>query len=194
MFGSNGRYGPERLARAGLPWFCAQVPRKDVLTHFPDHQQPPVDPARDDQRLLPDRRQDPTPAISRFTLRGRRARIRREFDLLRGRYVDRSSGAHLALILTLLILVTVDTASTLFILEHGGRELNPLMDRALRRGVGWFLLFKLGPLPLAFLLLSIHRYYRWVRATLGLLVVVYGGLALYHLYLLGRVLQHLSRQ
>lgn len=162
------------------------------MAHTSDPSPPPADPVQDDQRQLADRRQDPTPAISRYSLRGRRARIRREFDLLRGRYVDRSSGAHLALILTLLILVTVDTASTLFILEHGGQELNPLMDEALRRGVGWFLLFKLGPLPAAFLLLSIHRYFRWVRATLGVLVAVYGGLAVYHLYLLGRVVQHLS--
>lgn len=140
------------------------------------------------RRRHPDRRQDPTPVLSRFTLRGRRSTIRRSFDLLRGRYVDRSSGGHLALIVTLLILITVDTASTLYILAHGGKELNPLMDNALRKGTGWFLLCKFGPLPVAFLMLSIHRYFRWVRATLGFLVAVYGLLSLYHLYLLARIL------
>ncbi len=152
--------------------------------------QAPQDGPDPTRRRHPDRRLEPTPVISRFTLRGRRSLIRRELDLLRGRYVDRSSGGHLALILVLLILVSVDAGSTLYILEHGGRELNPLMDKALRRGVGWFLLLKFGPLPLAFLLLSIHRYFRWVRATLGFLVVVYGVLAMYHLYLLGKILRH----
>jgi hypothetical protein len=148
-----------------------------------------ADAAAENRTGPDDRRQDPTPVLSRFTLRGRRALIRREPDLARGRYVDRSSGSHLALILILLVLIFLDTSSTLYILEHGGRELNPLMDSALRRGVGWFLLVKLGPLPLAFLLLSIHRYFRWVRATLGLLLIVYGVLATYHLYLLARILQ-----
>lgn len=156
----------------------------DTLPH-------PQDPA--DRRLDADRRGDPTPAFSRFSLRGRRARIRRDRDLARGRYVDRSSGRHLALILTLLILIVVDTGSTLYILRHeGGQELNPLMDRALKSGVGWFLLWKLAPLPLAFLLLSVHRYFRWVRAGLVFLLGVYGVLALYHVYLLVKVARHLG--
>jgi len=139
------------------------------------------------RRARGDRRRRPTPIFSRFTLRGRRARIRRAADLVRGRYVDRSTGAHLALILLLLIFIVLDAASTLYILERGGREVNPLMDSALRRGIGWFLLIKLGPLPLAFLLLSIHRYFRWVRVALGAMVAVYGGLALYHLSLLAKI-------
>jgi hypothetical protein len=142
------------------------------------------------RRTRDDRRQVPTPLISRFTLRGRRSLIRRDLDLLRGRYVDRSSGGYLAVILTLVILVVIDAGSTLYIVSHGGRELNPLMDKALRRGVGWFLLLKFTPLPVAFLLLSIHRYFRWVRAGLGFLVAVYGMLAMYHLFLLGRILAH----
>lgn len=164
----------------------------DIPGSLPPEPGPDHDAGSAGRRLRPERRREPTPAISRFTLRGRRARIRREFDLLRGRYVDRSGGGHLALILVLLILVSVDALSTLYILQHGGRELNPLMDGALRRGVGWFLLLKIGPLPLAFLLLSIHRYFRWVRLTLGFLLIVYGTLALYHLYLLGKILRHVQ--
>ena len=148
---------------------------------------------QDDRRRADDRRLIPTPALSRFTLRGRRAEIRRKLDILRGRYVDRSSGGHLALIVWLLILIAVDTGSTLIILAYGGRELNPLMDSVLRQGLGWFLLCKFGPLPVAFLMLSIHRYFRWVRATLIALTVVYGVLALYHLYLLAKIVLHAAR-
>jgi hypothetical protein len=157
------------------------------LTRSDAPQIPDPGPDPDGRRSVPDRRREPTPVLSRFTLRGRRSQIRRRLDLLRGRYVDRSGGGHLATVLALLILVSVDALSTLYILEHGGRELNPLMDSALRRGVGWFLLCKFAPLPVAFLMLSIHRYFRWVRATLGALTAVYGVLAVYHLYLLGRI-------
>lgn len=134
-----------------------------------------------------DRRLRPTPMFSRFTLRGRRIRIRRDLDTLRGRYIDRSTGRHLVLILILMICIFLDAASTLYILDHGGNEVNPIMESALQRGVGWFLLVKLGPLPLAFLLLSIHRYFSWVRFALIFLVLVYGTLALYHILLLTRI-------
>ncbi|MEZ4386225.1 MAG: DUF5658 family protein [Candidatus Krumholzibacteriia bacterium] len=137
-----------------------------------------------------DRRRRPTPMFSPFSLRGQRTRIRRETDFLRGRYVDRSTGRHLVLLLLLLLFVTLDAASTLFIIENGGNEVNPLMNATLQRGVGWFLLVKLGPLPLAFALVSVHRYFRWVRLALATLLVVYGVLMGYHLLLLVRILAH----
>lgn len=131
-----------------------------------------------------DRRMRPTPMFSRHSLRGQRVRIRRDTDFLRGRYVDRSTGRHLLLILVMLLFVTLDAMSTLVILDQGGTEVNPLMNATLQRGVGWFLLVKLGPLPLAFALLSVHRYFRWVRLALGLLVAIYGVLMLWHVGLL----------
>jgi hypothetical protein len=140
------------------------------------------------RRRAGDRRRPPTPLLSQYTLRGRRRRIRREADLQRGRYVDRSDGAHLALVLLLLTFISIDAASTLFILENGGTEVNPLMVRTIERGVGWFVLVKIGPLPLAFLLLSVHRYFRWVRVALGMLVAIYGTLTLYHATLIVRIL------
>lgn len=133
-----------------------------------------------------DRRARPTPLLSRFSLRGRRTWIRRDTDGLRGRYVDRSTGRHLLAVVLLLVFVSLDALSTLLLLEQGHGEANPLMDATLRKGVGWFLLVKLGPLPLAFALLSVHRYFRWIRHALGLLVVVYGCLMLYHASLLLR--------
>jgi len=126
--------------------------------------------------------------FSSFSLRGRRIRIRRDTDLLRGRYVDRSTGRHLVFVVLLLLFVSLDALSTLFIIERGGSEVNPLMDATLRRGVGWFLLVKLGPLPLAFALLSVHRYFSWVKVALGALVAIYGALMLYHMSLLARIL------
>ena len=150
------------------------------------HRIPPEPPASD-QRRGSDRRFRPTPLFSRFTLIGRRIALRRNADLLRGRYIDRAAGGYLALILVLLVLIVLDAASTLYISRNGGTEVNPIMDHALRRGVGWFLAIKLAPLPLAFLLLSIHRYFHWVRTVLTTLVLIYSGLALYHVSLLLKI-------
>lgn len=132
----------------------------------------------------------PTPMLSAYTLRGRRTRVRRDTDFLRGRYVDRSTGRHLLLLVLLMLFVTLDAMSTLYILENGGTEANPLMETTLERGVGWFLMVKLGPLPLAFTLFSVHRYFGWVKVGLTLLVVVYGGLMLYHFWILVRIMLH----
>lgn len=150
----------------------------------------PITTARESvsRRSGGDRRLHPTPMISRYTLRGRRTRIRRDTDFLRGRYVDRVTGRYLAVLVLLLVFVSIDAASTLFIIDRGGSEANPLMDNTLRLGAGWFLLVKLGPLPLAFALFSVHRYFGWVRAGLVVLTVVYGALMLYHVSLLWRIL------
>jgi hypothetical protein len=134
------------------------------------------------------RRRFPTPWLSRFSLRGRRRRIRRQEELANRPYVDRADGGYLGSIVTLVALIVLDSASTLFILSRGGTEANPLMQSLLERGPGWFLLVKLGLLPIAFLLLSIARYFGWVRWGLAALLLVYGGLAAYHIHLLTRIL------
>ncbi len=146
------------------------------------------DPDTDDVRHGSDRRDQPTPWLSRYTLWGRRLRIRRENDLERGRYVDRAQGPYLGAVILLVVLVLVDAVSTLFILAHGGTEENPLMQSILERGRGWFLAVKLLPLPLAYLLLSVARYVGWVRWGMRILLAVYGALAAYHLVLLSRIL------
>lgn len=153
-----------------------------------DNSQQPNDLAAGQRRLATDRRRFPTPWLSRFTLRGQRRRIRRDEDLLRGRYVDRADGPYLKGILILVVLVALDTLSTLFIISRGGTEANPLMRSLLERGTPWFLLVKLAPLPIAFVLLSVARHFGWVRWMMVLLLVVYGLLAGLHLRLLVTIL------
>ncbi len=99
-------------------------------------------------------------------------------------------GGYLGGIVALITLIILDSLSTLFIVSRGGTEENPLMQTLLERGPGWFLFVKLGPLPVAFLLLSIARYFGWVRWGLAALLIVYGALATYHLVLLARILAH----
>ncbi len=152
------------------------------------HAQQQDDVVVDGRRGRGDRRRFPTPWLSRFTLRGNRRRIRRQDDFARGRYVDRADGSYLGGVVALVFLIVLDAASTLFILSRGGTEENPLMASLLARGVGWFLLVKLGPLPFAFLLLSAARYFGWIKWALGGLLAVYGMLAAHHVQLLLHIL------
>ena len=140
-----------------------------------------------DGRRIVDRRRRPTPLFSRYTMWGRRTRVRHDEPGPDRRYVDRATGGFLALVVALVVLVTFDAFSTLHIVRSGGGEDNPLMDWVLRRSVPLFLAIKLMPLPVAFVLVSIHRYVDWVRIGLTIAVAVYGALALYHLYGLSQI-------
>lgn len=139
------------------------------------------------RRAGDDRRRRPTPWFSRYTLRGRRTQIRRTEDLDQGRYVDRAEGPYFHQIVLLVALVALDAVSTLIILGQGGGEANPVMRPVLERGTGWFLLVKLGPLPVAFLLLSITYHFGWIRWGMRVLLAVYACLACWHFLLLVRI-------
>ncbi len=82
-------------------------------------------------RTLKDRRKQPTPAISRFTLFGRRKRFRRKVDQERGGYVDRY---RFSLFLPLIVLVGAsifDALFTMVMLAFGGWEVNRIVDSAI---------------------------------------------------------------
>jgi hypothetical protein len=166
----------------------------DITTRSDEHTPRPSAEAADDGyvtlpdgRRIVDRRRRPTPLFSRYTMWGRRTRVRRDDDGDDRRYVDRASGGFLALVVALVVLVSFDAFSTLHIVRSGGGEDNPLMDWVLRRSVPLFLAIKLLPLPVAFVLVSIHRYFNWVRIGLSVAVAIYGVLALYHLYGLSQI-------
>jgi hypothetical protein len=82
-------------------------------------------------RMLKDRRARPTPMLSRFTLQGRRASLRRIDDRRKGGYVDRYGSGLLLLVLLILTLTSLDVISTALILNAGGREVSPVLNYAL---------------------------------------------------------------
>jgi hypothetical protein len=135
-----------------------------------------------------DRRAHPTPMLSRYTLFGRRRTFRRLQDLHRPAYIDLPHGVHLYALLLMVLLIAVDTFSTLYILSQGGTEANPLMQWFLDQGTGWFILAKLGTAVVGFILLGVHQYVRAARNVVGLLILAYFALAVYHLYLLVKFL------
>lgn len=140
------------------------------------------------RRERPDRRLRPTPMLSRYTLIGRRRSFRRLQDMHRPSYIDLPHGVHLYALLLMIVLIAVDTFSTLYILSQGGTEANPLMQWFLEQGPGWFILAKLGTAFVGFVLLGVHQYVRPARGVVGLLILAYFALAIYHLFLLVRFL------
>ena len=144
-----------------------------------------------DSQNLPrggDRRERPTPMLSRYTLIGQRRVNRRTTDPQSAYYVDRSSGIFSVAILAMLAFIVADTASTLYILGRGGSEANPLMRWLLGHGTDWFVTVKVGSGLLGFVLLAVHCKFPTARWLVFVLVSVYFVLALYHLVLLSNLL------
>ena len=126
------------------------------------------------RREREDRRQRPTPMVSRYTLFGRRRRNRRDTDPGSHYYVDWIEGPYLRALVCVCIFIVLDSLSTLYIISRGGTEVNPLMRWILERGTFVFLASKLATAIVGFLLLAVHRFFPIARALVILLLSAYG--------------------
>lgn len=128
-----------------------------------------------------DRRERPTPAISRFWLRGRRRGGRRADDA-RAPYVDRYKTGDVLLALGIVVLCTADYLLTMELLPLGAVEANPVMDFFIRQGSGAFGAAKLGVTLFGMLFLLMHIRVRRVRAAMLVVLVLYVALMFWHLW------------
>ena len=143
-----------------------------------------------DQRTQSDRRKTPTSPWDAFPPAGRRMANRRASEHRRPYFVDRFSPAMFVFLLMLLITSLVDAILTIQLIEAGAKEINPLMDRLLERGVLPFLLGKyvltVAGLPL--LLIFKNHYLFGTRIRVGhlipLIVALYLALIGYQLVLM----------
>jgi hypothetical protein len=85
-------------------------------------------------RSVGDRRRKTLPPLRYLVAGGRRRRVRRLEDSHRIVLLDRYSPKLLAAILGILVLSLLDAALTLYLVEHGASELNPVMDYFLKKG------------------------------------------------------------
>ena len=109
-----------------------------------------------DIRTLKDRRKQPTPALSRFTLWGRRKTFRRKEEQRRGGYVDRYRSA-LLIPLTLIVgLNVLDALLTMMILDDGGWEINPVVRSVIQLYGDRFWIWKFVMVSFPLTLLCIH--------------------------------------
>ena len=81
-----------------------------------------------------DRRTPQFPKLKYLLFSGKRAKARRQEDLDRTFYFDRYSSHIFAAIVAILLLSVLDALLTLYLIENGSTELNPVMSYFLRYG------------------------------------------------------------
>jgi hypothetical protein len=87
-----------------------------------------------DLRFGGDRRRKTLPPLRYLISGGRRRSVRRLEDSHRIVLLDRYSPKLFAAIIGILILSLLDAILTLYLVEHGSSELNPVMDYFMRKG------------------------------------------------------------
>jgi hypothetical protein len=149
-------------------------------------------PNNAEQRVLSDRRQQPTGPWSALPPAGQRVDNRRACERRLPYFVDRFSPAMFVVILCLIIASLVDAVLTIQLLDAGADEINPLLNNVLDHGILTFLwvkyLLTVGGLPV---LLIFKNYYLFgTRLRVGYLipiaVVLYALLIGYQLALMHR--------
>ena len=115
-----------------------------------------------DRRVFKDRRKQPTPGLSRFTLWGRRRTFRREEDRSRGGYVDRYGSGLLFLLVLVVGLNVLDVLFTMMILDNGGYEINPVVRSVIQVYGDGFWIWKFAIVSVPLILLCLHSKFRMV--------------------------------
>jgi hypothetical protein len=134
----------------------------------------------------PDRRRHATRMVSRYLFWGRRRSGRREGERERI-YVDRPGAWIVAGFAIVVGLSILDATFTLYLLKRGATEANPVMRAALHLGDQAFVLLKTAVTVLAAGFLMLHKNWPLGRACLGLALIGYSALTVYHLYAQGHV-------
>ena len=131
----------------------------------------------------PDRRKQPTPRFSRYTFFGGRRSVIRRPEELEGSYVDRYHVV-VALVLGWVALMNIgDSFFTLWHLQSGGVELNPVAEALLRTGRLGFVFWKSLLIAVAMLVLVLHKNFWLARVGMWVAAAGYTALNVYHLSL-----------
>ena len=130
-----------------------------------------------------DRRQQPTPRLSRFSFFGGQRRGARRVDEHEGSFVDLYSKRLWILILWVALMNLGDSYFTLVHLQAGGVEINPVADALLRTGRIGFVLSKSLLIGIALLVLCLHKNHPMARLGLVASAGIYTLLVGYHLSL-----------
>jgi hypothetical protein len=136
------------------------------------------------RRTVPDRRTNPTPILSRYSLGGKRRGVRREEDRKRHIYVDQYSLRFFVLLLAILLLGTADAFLTLYHVHvNNAEELNPIMDFFLGVSPKLFFNVKYVLTAICLTVLCLHKNLPIVKYLLGVVLIIYFVILLNHLYL-----------
>jgi hypothetical protein len=137
-----------------------------------------------DKRNLKDRRKQPTPGLSRYSLLGQRGVFRRKVEQQRGGYVDRYNPGLFFILLLIVGLNVLDALCTMMILDQGGWEVNPIIRSIIELYGDWFWVWKFAIVSTSLFLLCIHSKFRRVKTIIVAAGSVYAGILLYQIFLI----------
>ena len=131
-----------------------------------------------------DRRSRPTPMFSAHTwLGGRRRSGGRRPGEAANAFVDQHGHGVFLVVVAIIALNFLDAWFTTLFLSHGGEELNPLIQQLLDLGTLPFVLCKSVGIGLCVAILTVARNFRFARAGLGIVLIGYGLLLGWHVFL-----------
>jgi hypothetical protein len=135
-------------------------------------------------RALPDRRKTPTPILSRYTITGRRSRLRRKADQDKGGYIDRYGNGLFLWVLLVFALNIFDAAFTRIILACGGHEVNPFMHWLIETCGDQFIPWKCAIISGSIVILCLHSKFQSVKPVFYLCTVLYSVVVIYQMILI----------
>jgi hypothetical protein len=144
-----------------------------------EHGTAPLSAAEAERRAQSDRREKPTSPWAAFPPAGHRVRNRRVEEHRQPYFTDRFSPLIFVGVLMLIVATLVDAGLTIYVLQGGGSEANPLMDRLLSHGIEAFVVGKylLTVIGLPVLLIFRNHYLFGTQLRVGYLIPI--SVALY---------------
>lgn len=134
-------------------------------------------------RRGPDRRKGPTPRFSRYTFFGGRRKDSRRPDESEGSYVDRYRTLVVLAVGWIALMNIGDSFFTLWHLQSGGIELNPVAAALLTTGRFGFVFWKSLLIAVSLVVLVLHKNFWMARLGLWISAGGYTLLNVYHLSL-----------
>jgi Domain of unknown function (DUF5658) len=132
----------------------------------------------------PDRRNRSTQRFSRYSFFGGRRRTVRRDEEREGAFVDLYRPMLLVMLGWVALMNAADSFFTIYHLQFGGIELNPVAAALLDTGRVGFVLGKALLISLALLVLCIHKNFILARIGLWTSIGTYSALVCYHIWLL----------
>jgi hypothetical protein len=136
-----------------------------------------------EKRNSSDRRRQPTPGLSRYTLFGRRKGFRRKIDELKGGYVDHYSSRLFFFLVLIVGLNVLDALLTLMILDLEGWELNPIVRSVIDLYGERYWVWKFAIVSVSLVLLCLHSGFRRVKTLVVCIGFVYLAVIFYQIFL-----------
>jgi hypothetical protein len=137
-----------------------------------------------DKRLGKDRREQSTPAISRYTFFGRRKDLRRKAEHQKGGYVDQYSSVLFFFLVLIVGLNILDAFFTLMILDLKGWEANPVVRSVIDLYGTEFWIWKFSIVSFSLALLCLHSRFRLVKEVIIGIGCLYVVVVAYQIFLL----------